>query len=79
VVAADLAGYLWLLADGLGPYEATSHPEQPGRPSPELTEIAERYAPGRRQSAAEVIAAARREFPGFASIINGMCRLADEY
>lgn len=79
VLAGDLAGYLWLLAEGFGPYEATAFPQRPVRPSPELTAIAERYAPGRRRPAAEVIATARREFPDFASIVLALCRLADEY
>jgi hypothetical protein len=36
--------------------------------------IAERYAPGRRSSAAEIVAAARAEFPDFSQVIDAMCR-----
>ncbi|MEO3972458.1 SMI1/KNR4 family protein [Streptomyces sp. CAU 1734] len=75
VVARDVAAYLWLLADGYGPFEAV---ESPGgrnpRPHEELLAIAERYAPGGRRSAEDVIAEAAREFPDFQETIEALCR-----
>ncbi|MCK9899357.1 hypothetical protein MXD63_04600 [Frankia sp. Cpl3] len=67
VVARDLAGFLWLLADGFGPREATDPRERdrPSRPNAELLDIAERFAAGARQTAAAVIEQASREFPDF--------------
>ncbi len=74
VVATDLAGFLWLLADGLGPREAVESPGQRPRTDGELTAIAERFAPGSRRSASAVIDAAAREFPDFEDIITALCR-----
>ncbi|MFI7022777.1 SMI1/KNR4 family protein [Micromonospora sp. NPDC049900] len=76
VVAQDLGSYLWLLADGFGPWEAAQYPEHEHEPQPDsrLTEIAQRFAPDRRRSAGEVIAAARAEFPDFDMQIDALCR-----
>ncbi|MGS2613885.1 SMI1/KNR4 family protein [Micromonospora sp. LZ34] len=76
VVAQNLWAYLWLLADGFGPWEATEYPnhEHEPRTDPRVMEIAERWAPSHRMSAGEVIAAAREEFPGFEALIESMCR-----
>ncbi|MFC0540886.1 SMI1/KNR4 family protein [Kutzneria chonburiensis] len=73
VIASDLADFLWLLADGSGPYEAVEDPERPSRPHPELTAIAERHAPAARKSAAEVISLARQRFPQFEGMIDEAC------
>lgn len=73
VVARDLAAYLWLLADGFGPFEAVQYPTRPASPVPAFTAIAERYAPERRQSASDVIAEAGQEFPAFEDTILELC------
>ncbi|MBB5866984.1 hypothetical protein F4553_000363 [Allocatelliglobosispora scoriae] len=74
VVARDLDDYLWLLADGFGPYEAVAYPSRAAEPDERLTGIASRYAPHARRSGHEVIAAARAEFPEFEQTIEGVCR-----
>jgi hypothetical protein len=76
VVAQDLDAYLWLLADGFGPYEATVYPRHEHQPRPDarLTRIAQRYAPSKRQSAVELIADVRAEFPDFEEVIDSLCR-----
>ncbi|MEV3993635.1 SMI1/KNR4 family protein [Streptomyces sp. NPDC049837] len=76
VVARDLGDFLWLLADGVGPWEAATpyESERIPRPIPELTAVAERFAPTRRRPAAEVIALAMQEFPDFDDIIMKLCR-----
>ncbi|MEV0725516.1 SMI1/KNR4 family protein [Micromonospora purpureochromogenes] len=75
VIARDLAAYLWLLAGGFGPMEATMWPQHEHRPRPDTrrTTIAERYAPQARQTAPEVIEAARAEFPDFEPFIESLC------
>lgn len=65
VVACDLSSFLWLLADGSGPYEATEHPNRRSYPNREFTAVAEKHAAGERMTAREVVAAARDEFPDF--------------
>ncbi|WP_187399648.1 hypothetical protein [Micromonospora sp. AP08] len=76
VVAQNLWAYLWLLAGGFGPWEATAYPDHEHEPRTDarLTEIAQRWAPSQRRSAGEVITAAREEFPGFDELIGSMCR-----
>lgn len=65
VVACDLPSFLWLVADGSGPYEAVEHPTRRSNPHPEFTAIAEKHAGTERMTARQVVAAARDEFPDF--------------
>jgi hypothetical protein len=65
VVACDLPSFLWLVADGSGPYEAVEHPTRRSNPHPEFTAVAEKHAGTDRMSARQVVAAARDEFPDF--------------
>jgi hypothetical protein len=74
VVACDLASFLWLIADGSGPYEAVEHPTRRNRPHPEFTAIAEKHAGADRMTAREVIAAARDEFPDFEDTMAELAR-----
>ncbi|MFF6789069.1 SMI1/KNR4 family protein [Streptomyces filamentosus] len=76
VVARDLAAFLWLLADGFGPWEAATsyEPDRAPRPNDELVALAERFAPDQRQPAATVIEQAAAEFPDFDDIVMGLCR-----
>ncbi|MFG3506984.1 hypothetical protein ACGF5F_15880 [Streptomyces sp. NPDC047821] len=70
VVARDLPDFLWLLAGGYGPLEATPafttlyQPNWIPRPNPELIATAERFAAGPRRAAAEVIERAARHHDG---------------
>ncbi|SCF34276.1 hypothetical protein GA0074695_5833 [Micromonospora viridifaciens] len=75
VVAQDLTAYLWLLADGFGPKEAERYPriEHMPRVDPYRAEVAQRWAPGARRPAAEIITVARAEFPRFEELIDSMC------
>ncbi|MFL5913714.1 MAG: hypothetical protein ACJ768_24520 [Gaiellaceae bacterium] len=74
VIARDLGDLLWLFADGSGPGEAFTDPYRETQPNEAFQAIAERHAPGRRRSAAEIVAAARTEFPDFSELIRAMCR-----
>jgi hypothetical protein len=76
VVARNLDSYLWLLAGGFGPCEATMYPRVEHEPQVDarLLRIAERWAPAARQSAVEVINAAREEFPTFDETMDSLCR-----
>ncbi|QVQ53959.1 SMI1/KNR4 family protein [Spiractinospora alimapuensis] len=73
VLAVDLGSFLWLLAQGVGPIEATGRREA-GADDPELVTIAQRHAPASRLSPTEILERARREFPHFESTIDAMCR-----
>lgn len=73
LIAPDLAGYLWLLAGGWGPYEAVEYDSWPVNPRDDLRAIAEGCSPARR-TPAEVVAAARAEFPDFEAGIRALVR-----
>ncbi|MFD5483482.1 SMI1/KNR4 family protein [Streptomyces hawaiiensis] len=78
VVARNLGSFLWLLADGFGPWEAaTSYELEPDwvpHPNRELAAIAEQFAPLHRAAAVVVIEQATREFPDFDDTIMELCR-----
>ncbi|MFG2828206.1 SMI1/KNR4 family protein [Streptomyces sp. NPDC048434] len=74
VVAGDLSGFLWVLADGFGPMEAVVYEEREARPDAALAEIAERYAATPRRPAQEIITEARAEFATFAEDLDTLCR-----
>jgi hypothetical protein len=75
VVARDFYDYLWLLAAGIGPYEAVSY--QAGdeeEPLADFVAFAGKHAAAQKKTAAEVLAAARNEFPNFERDIRALCR-----
>jgi hypothetical protein len=74
VVARNLADYLWLLADGSGPYEAVMEPDRRPVPDARRVAVAQRYAPHARKSAVQVISAAGAEFPDFVRNVEALCR-----
>lgn len=76
VIARDLPDFLWLLADGFGPWEAAGlyEPDWVPRPDQRLTAVAERFARDRRRPAAAVVESAAQEFPGFGDTIMNLCR-----
>ncbi|MFD3570927.1 SMI1/KNR4 family protein [Streptomyces sp. NPDC058671] len=76
VVARDLGSFLWLLAAGYGPWEAATsyEPDWTPHPHPELTAIAERFAPSHRAPASRVREEAATEFPAFDGYVVDLCR-----
>jgi hypothetical protein len=74
VVAADFADYLWLLAGGLGPYEAVAYPEIEREANPSFIAFARRYATSAQRKPREVLANAQREFPAFVEGVQAACQ-----
>ncbi|MFJ4779355.1 SMI1/KNR4 family protein [Streptomyces sp. NPDC088762] len=74
VVAGDLSGLLWVLADGFGPREAALHREREARPDAVLSEIAARHATSPRRPAREIITEAQAEFASFEEDLDELCR-----
>ncbi|MEU7476693.1 SMI1/KNR4 family protein [Lentzea sp. NPDC042327] len=74
VVATDLGSFLWLLAGGVGPQEAVEFGTDTGVPHPELRAVAEQHSGTAPRTPAEVLAAARAEFPDFAETVQSWCR-----
>lgn len=74
VVAGNLSDFLWMLADGCGPFEAVMYGADESRPDTALTALAERHATTPRRPARDILAEARAEFPTFAEDIEALCR-----
>ncbi|RDI24551.1 SMI1/KNR4 family protein [Lentzea flaviverrucosa] len=73
-VATSLGEFLWLLAGGVGPQEAVEFGSDSGVPNEELRAVAEKYSGVGPRTPAEVLAAARAEFPDFAEKVQSWCR-----
>lgn len=74
VLAADFEDFLWLLAAGLGPYEANAYKKGELTDSPRFLAFAVEHAKGPRREAAAVLRRARSEFPKFSETIQALCR-----
>lgn len=74
VVAGNLSDFLWMLADGCGPFEAVMYGASESRPDTALTALAERHTTTPRRPARDILAEARAEFPAFAEDIEALCR-----
>ncbi|MFI8302766.1 SMI1/KNR4 family protein [Streptomyces sp. NPDC085927] len=73
VVAGNLSDFLWVLADGCGPFEAVMYGADESRPDAALTALAERHATTPRRPARDILAEARAEFPTFTEDIDALC------
>jgi hypothetical protein len=73
ILARNFYEYLWLLAAGLGPGEATSTPDALRVAQPELASFAHRNA-GPIRTPAQVLQDAGTEFPSFVQDIEAQCR-----
>lgn len=72
VVARDFDDYLWLLANGVGPYEAVAG--YPRQPNDAFTAFAGEHAKRPQKTAAQVLADAAAAYPDFESRIRALCR-----
>src|SRR5471032_1241193 len=73
ILACNFYDYLWLLAAGMGPCEATLSPDAARVAQPELGAFAlKNSAPAR--TATQVLRDARAEFPSFVQDIEAQCR-----
>lgn len=74
IVAQSFYDYLWLFANGLGPYEAIEYPENQRPQNPLFLEFAEKYALSHKASINDILIKANNEFPDFKASIEGLCR-----
>jgi len=70
VVARNIDEYLWLLAEGVGPFEAIAYSGEGGKPNPAFMSFAETHSKISALTAIEVIANANAAFPGFGAHID---------
>jgi hypothetical protein len=73
VVAQSFYDYLWLFANGLGPYEAVEYPNDEYLQNQLFLSFAEKHALSHKGSSNEILAKAANEFPDFIVIIEGLC------
>jgi hypothetical protein len=73
VVASTVYEFLWLLAGGLGPFEAVAYPSE--RPENiQFAAFAIAHSPETKKSAMDVVKQAKAEFPDFEQRILAVCR-----
>ena len=73
VVASCFSDYVWLLAQGVGPFEAIAYGAELGREHSIFEKFARKHAPESERPAGEILGAAKSEFPGFEDEIRGLC------
>ncbi|MBS0262248.1 MAG: SMI1/KNR4 family protein [Planctomycetes bacterium] len=74
VVASNFSEYLWLLAGGIGPYEAISYRGLEREENPVFTSFAEQHSKSPRLGPWQVVAKAQAEFPVFVEGVKSLCR-----
>jgi len=74
VVAQNFNDYVWLFANGVGPYEAVSYPELDRPRNPEFTNFATNYSSSNESSSIDIIKRAKNEFPDFEEKIDLLCQ-----
>ncbi|MEO1174271.1 MAG: SMI1/KNR4 family protein [Myxococcota bacterium] len=65
VLAVDFFDYLWILAGGLGPMEATEYGPASGNPVPSFETFARAHAPDAVKTPAAALEAASKKYPNF--------------
>jgi hypothetical protein len=73
VVASCFADYLWLLAQGVGPFEAVAYGAGLGQNYSVYEEFACQHAPDNERPASEILESAKSEYPGFEDEVRGLC------
>lgn len=74
VIARNFYDYIWLFANGIGPYEAVAYPEIKNTINSNFLKFANDNAKSYEASPSEIIARAQKEFPSFVSSIQQLCR-----
>jgi hypothetical protein len=72
VVASDFAHYLWLLAGGVGPYEAVAYAGELGEPVAEFISFAKTHSNREPMTPRQVLAEAAARFPTFVDDIQAL-------
>lgn len=73
IIAQNFKSYIWLFANGIGPYEAVAYPDIEISPSKEFIEFANEHAPNSKATTMTIIEQAKAEFPKFEEHIDELC------
>jgi hypothetical protein len=74
VVASDFDSYLWLLASGVGPYEAVAYPDLDRIPNEQFIAFARENSSLEPMEAKTILEQARGKYPDFVGQIDSLCR-----
>ncbi len=74
MVANDFADYLWLLAGGVGPYEAVEYGGEDASANTAFTAFAQQHAAAAKKTPVEVIARANEAYPTFRDDFMALCK-----
>lgn len=74
VVASDFHSYLWLLASGIGPYEAVAYPIGDGSPHEQFQAFALENSTMKQVGGRTVLEQARSKHSDFPDLIDSLCR-----
>lgn len=74
VVASNFDSYLWLLASGIGPYEAVTYPIADGAENEQFQAFARENSSLEQMGARTVLEQARSKHPDFPDLIDSLCR-----
>jgi hypothetical protein len=74
VVAVDFDDYLWLLAGGIGPYEAVAYPGITREPNPSFKRFAQKHSSAVQFLPGQIVAKASSTHPGFRTWVESLCR-----
>ncbi len=74
VIAQSFNDYIWLFANGLGPYEAAAYPNLERPECPDFLNFAQAHAPSHQSSSSRIIERAKAEFPNFEEKIDQLCQ-----
>ena len=73
VIASDFDSYLWLLASGIGPYEAAAYPPTDESPHEQFLAFAQENSSVEQIGSRSVLEEARRNHPSFQDLIDSNC------
>lgn len=74
VVASNFSSYLWLLASGVGPYEAVAYPTAEGSSHEQFLAFARENSTVGPMEVRAVLERARSKYPGFSDFVDSLCR-----
>ena len=74
VIASNFDTYLWLLASGVGPYEAVAYPTIEMSENQEFLAFARSHSKFEKMSREEVLKSAQSDHSGFTELIESLCK-----
>jgi hypothetical protein len=74
IVACNFDSYLWLLASGIGPYEAVAYPDTDGSPHEQFSAFARENSTLEQMEGWAVLEKAQSKYPDFAELMDSLCQ-----